>query len=114
MSDNPDESAANSLGLTLESIKLENAQAAPPAESTDTDAPTKAEEPVAASTEEAPADDTAQENGASEDASTSADATPASPTAKKEKKQPYVNPHRVKTGGAQRVRIVLSLREIHV
>ncbi|TCD67654.1 Severe Depolymerization of Actin [Steccherinum ochraceum] len=105
MSDKQDESAANSLGLTLETLKLDESPA--PA-SDSTDAPTKpAEEPVT-DVPAAPAtqDEEVKKEDAVVDTSVSVETDPTSPqtptAGKEKKKQPYVNPDRVRTGGAQR------------
>ncbi|KAH8108206.1 hypothetical protein BXZ70DRAFT_903543 [Cristinia sonorae] len=99
MSDNPEESA-NSLGLTLDSLKIEDGSASPEAKVVTT----KTEESVVA--DGGQVEDNTQVNGTTEDAvSVASDNKPTSPqtaVAKDKKKQPYINPDRVKTGGAQR------------
>ena len=109
MSDQPEDTTANSLGLKFESLKVEEAQSPASDEVTDTQSITAAESegPVAesSSTEDAPQNDGTSEDAVAEGGSKS----PSSPQAVKEKekkKQPYVNPDRVKTGGAQRVRFI--------
>lgn len=91
MSDNPslEQAAPNSLGLDLEALKIKDdpdlVDAKPSA-----DAPTVQED--ASKSPEA-----AVEDNANDDAAGKKDP--------KDKKKPYVNPDRVKTGGAQRVRV---------
>lgn len=55
-------------------------------------------------TAEAPVAEPAAEAGATEDASAASDAPQSPQTETKKKEAPYVNPERVKTGGAARVR----------
>ena len=89
-----DQSASNSLGLDLDALKIKDSpDAAPP-----TDAPKDA----------SPAPEDASQ--ATEDAAEDGDAKDPAGNKKepKEKKKPYVNPDRVKTGGAQRVCIPLA------
>ncbi len=83
----PDQAASNSLGLDLEALKIKDG-------------------PDAAST--APEDDPPTSAGASQEADEAKDEEEAKDATEskkepKEKKKPYVNPDRVKTGGAQRV-----------
>ena len=97
MSTEPEGSTPNSLGLDLQSLKISDEKPAvsaptqqpPHSETSSTevpnDGPTVVAPPDAA---ESPADKSEAK----------------SPTIVKEKKKPYVNPDRVKTGGAQRVR----------
>lgn len=91
MSDNPslEQAAPNSLGLDLEALKIKDdpdlVDAKPSA-----DASTVQED--ASKSPEA-----AVEDNANDDAAGKKDP--------KDKKKPYVNPDRVKTGGAQRVRV---------
>lgn len=108
MSEKTDEAAANPLGLDLDSLKIkEEEPAATTSDSTSKDAPKSTEEDVTA--EAKSTEETLKPDGPTEDAtSPTTDSKPMSPTTAKEKKKPYVNPDRVKTGGAQRVCYILS------
>ena len=103
MSDQPEDASANSLGLNFETLKIEEAQAPAASDSGDASAqPTDAPESKVSQ-----ADESTQKEPNSEDAIATQEVAPSSPqtaAAKEKKKQPYVNPDRVKTGGAQRVR----------
>lgn len=103
MSDNPAEPPKDSLGLDLDSLKINDEQNKPAPEQSDKD-----EAPVAETVPETPTSTEA-------DVQSSQDATATEPTGDatatddkklppREKKKPYVNPERVKTGGSQRVR----------
>lgn len=103
MSDQPEDASANSLGLNFETLKIEEAQA--PAVSDSGDASTQPAD--AQELEASQADESTQKEPNSGDATATQEDAPSSPqtaAAKEKKKQPYVNPDRVKTGGAQRVR----------
>ncbi|KAI0637297.1 hypothetical protein C8Q77DRAFT_560630 [Trametes polyzona] len=90
MSDNQaDQAASNSLGLDLAALKIKDS---PDASETKPSADTKDPAPAEDSTKKAT-------DGSSEQAQ--ADAGDGKKESK-EKKKPYVNPDRVKTGGAQR------------
>lgn len=107
MSDKAEDPTANSLGLDFESLKVADTEAS--TAETKEAPPTESEGPVTESKQD---DETSLKNGTSEDAASTEDAKPTSPqtaNAKEKKKQPYVNPDRVKTGGAQRVCFTLSL-----
>lgn len=99
MSDAPPEPSKDSLGLDIGSLKLDDNAAAPPG-------PASAAEPEtpaafeSASDAAQPAEDAPATEAAAEDAA-AADDKKQPP---RERKKPYVNPERVKTGGAQRVR----------
>lgn len=88
----PDHPAENSLGLDLAALKIKDSlESAPSVDTKDTapahgtaTSPDAAAEVVNDETEHAPSD--------------------AGDSKKDPKKKPYVNPDRVKTGGAQRVR----------
>ncbi|KAI0646750.1 hypothetical protein C8Q79DRAFT_956247 [Trametes meyenii] len=85
-----DQAASNSLGLDLAALKIKDSavSADPSAQaSSPVEGPTKSADEQ---TEVAPDDDRAQDNSAE------------GKKEPKEKKKPYVNPDRVKTGGAQR------------
>ncbi|KAI0340215.1 hypothetical protein BDW22DRAFT_1360758 [Trametopsis cervina] len=101
MSDNPAEPPKDSLGLDLDSLKINDEQNKPAPEQSDKD-----EAPVAETVPETPTSTEA-------DVQSSQDATATEPTGDatatddkklppREKKKPYVNPERVKTGGSQR------------
>ena len=92
MSDPPpaDQAASNSLGLDLDTLK--EPDTAPPTQPKDA---SPAPEDASQLTEESKEED----EGDSKDEETSKKEP-------KEKKKPYVNPDRVKTGGAQRVRTI--------
>lgn len=83
----PDQPTSNSLGLDLEALKIKDGPDAAPSAPEDV--------PSAAA-------DTSQETNGAKDEEETNDAT-AGKKEPKEKKKPYVNPDRVKTGGAQRV-----------
>ena len=83
----PDQAAPNSLGLDLEALKIKDGPNA--AASAPEDVP-----PAAA--------DASQETDEAKDDEENKDAT-VGKKEPKEKKKPYVNPDRVKTGGTQRV-----------
>ena len=92
MSDKPpaDQAASNSLGLDLDALKLKDAP--PPAS------------PQALDKDASASDDTPKSpEGAVDEQAEGDDKDDASKKEPKEKKKPYVNPDRVKTGGAQRV-----------
>ena len=108
----------DSLGLDLDSLKItDDKEATKPAEET---SPAPQEQSAAAAKSETTASITeameavppmTQETHASEEtggpqeqtSDTSDNKKPQSTTLAREKKKPYVNPERVKTGGAQRV-----------
>lgn len=99
--DAPPDAAPNSLGLDLDTLRIKDELETsgsfepPPDAADETNAP-KAEE-----IDSSDAAETAAETPVAEDEAKS----PTSDGGKREreKKQPYVNPERVKTGGAQRV-----------
>ena len=98
MADRPDDPPKDALGLDLNSLTIADPHPPQTADSQQT------EEPQATSA--ADAQSPANQNEAQEPPATVTDADPKSPTAApREKKKPYVNPERVKTGGAPRVRI---------
>ncbi|CAL1703879.1 unnamed protein product [Somion occarium] len=78
MSHKQDESGPNSLGLDLQSLSIDDQK------------------------DKLPETELKQETKSSSDAGVKEDVPPADQAAGKEKKKPYVNPDRVKTGGAQR------------
>lgn len=90
----PDQAASNSLGLDLAALKIKDspdpAEPKPSADAKDASPAEGATQPTDQSAEIAP---DAEQADAGDDKKDS-----------KEKKKPYVNPDRVKTGGAQRVR----------
>ena len=100
MADSAD-AAANSLGLDLDALKIKD----DPESSGSTEA-SKDEKP---GPEPEKTDATKQEDGDKADEEVAGDEEAMSPTSEgkkaepREKKKPYVNPERVKTGGAQRV-----------
>ena len=88
----PDQAAPNSLGLDLDALKLK-------------DDPDPAQSPSSPK-DAAPSDDaTRSPEGAAGAVDEADDKDAAGKKEPKEKKKPYVNPDRVKTGGAQRVRL---------
>ncbi|OSD02750.1 hypothetical protein PYCCODRAFT_1458859 [Trametes coccinea BRFM310] len=94
MSDNQsaDQAASNSLGLDLEALKIKDS----------TDAP--ADPPASASTKDAasPAEGSGKPADEASDAKQGDNEQSPDASKKEPKKKPYVNPDRVKTGGAQR------------
>lgn len=97
------DAAANSLGLDLDALKIKDDP-----ESSGSAEPPKDDKsgPEPESTETANPDD-----GEKAEDEAAGDEEAKSPTSEgkkepREKKKPYVNPERVKTGGAQRVRRV--------
>ncbi|PIL23696.1 hypothetical protein GSI_13445 [Ganoderma sinense ZZ0214-1] len=82
----PDQAALNSLGLDLEALKIKDGPDSAPSAPEDV--------PPADADASQEADETKDEGEAKEEA--------AGKKEPKEKKKPYVNPDRVKTGGAQR------------
>ncbi|KAL4249571.1 hypothetical protein ABKN59_005872 [Abortiporus biennis] len=89
----------NSLGLDLQSLKIsDETPPAPAAVDTTTSPPKPEEKPEQAQDVQTPVSAHAE----SPTEGKSPIQTDAKGNAKKEKKQPYVNPDRVKTGGAQR------------
>ncbi len=89
-----DQAASNSLGLDLAALKIK-------------DSPDPAEaKPSADAKVASPAEGATQPADESAEIAPDAEQTEAGDDKKdsKEKKKPYVNPDRVKTGGAQRVR----------
>lgn len=90
----PDQAASNSLGLDLAALKIKDspdpAEPKPSADAKDAPPAEGATQPADESAEIAP---DAEQTDAGDDKKDS-----------KEKKKLYVNPDRVKTGGAQRVR----------
>lgn len=93
----PDQAASNSLGLDLAALKIK-------------DSPDPAEpKPSADAQNAAPNDGAAKPSEPAEVAQDAEQAdTGDDKKESKEKKKPYVNPDRVKTGGAQRVRLTCS------
>jgi len=94
----PADAAANSLGLDLDALKIKDdpESSGSPAVPKDEEARTEASE----KTEEPKSDEGAGEEAEEEEAkSPTSEGKSAEP---REKKKPYVNPERVKTGGAQR------------
>ncbi|PCH38770.1 hypothetical protein WOLCODRAFT_66376 [Wolfiporia cocos MD-104 SS10] len=86
--------AANSLGLDLDALEIK-----------DDPEPSGSSEPPAVEASAAPAEQSDAARPAEITQNTSAEEEAKSPTSEgnaKEKKKPYVNPERVKTGGAQR------------
>nr|VWO99067.1 Zn(2)-C6 fungal-type domain-containing protein [Ganoderma boninense] len=82
----PDQAASNSLGLDLEALKIKDGPDS---------APSAPEDVPPASADASPEADETKDDGESKDEA-------AEKKELKEKKKPYVNPDRVKTGGAQR------------
>lgn len=100
MSDTKDDAGPNSLGLDLKSLSIDDTtrdQATPDAESKPSEGGVKPEE-GSPSADQAETQDDASHEDKPESAKGDAKRPP-----KVEKKTPYVNPDRVKTGGSQRV-----------
>lgn len=83
----PDQAASNSLGLDLDALKINDGQDSAPSAPEDV--------PPASADASQEADENKDEGEVKDDSAGKKDS--------KEKKKPYVNPDRVKTGGAQRV-----------
>lgn len=94
MADNPsaEQAASNSLGLDLEALKIKDDPDSGSADAKDG----SASKEDASKSPASPADTKAEGDGKDE---------PGAKKEPKEKRKPYVNPDRVKTGGAQRVRV---------
>ena len=92
--------ASNSLGLDLEALKIkDNPDSADPKASADA----KDTAPSGEDASKSPDGSSEKAQGDADQSQTDAAGGQKEP---KEKKKPYVNPDRVKTGGAQRVRVV--------
>lgn len=107
----PPEPSKDSLGLDLDSLKISDDQPTQPAQEIpkdDSDAPA-AEPPVAASTE-SPADTPQLEDAAATELAAEASPEDDKKVPPREKRKPYINPERVKTGGAQRVSELITLQ----
>ena len=98
MADKPplDQAASNSLGLDLDALKLKD-DPEPAASSSPSPSPAKDAIPDAAEDAPKSPEESAGVEGEGDDKETAGKKEP------KEKKKPYVNPDRVRTGGAQRV-----------
>lgn len=97
MSLKPEDSTPNSLGLDLDSLKISEDKTSPPPQQT-------SQKPADKPSNDTPKDTQPSPVAIPADAPIAKEDDAKSPTsAAREKKKPYVNPDRVKTGGAQRV-----------